>query len=209
MPGFCSKRDIVSYITHASCKCTAGCYITQWKLGIKHIQACCGNEVFNILVIVSVQGKCSNGQWLAKSQSPATAQEYRMIPEQPDGYFKLTGQSGGWLTGMLDCCNERDGRWEATAKTEQGQDCKVVAYQLRLDGGCAGARFGFDGPGQQKPISDSIAWLCHAASLALHSVLTFDQPCTCLIVLTSGCCTRAEVSAVLANCLLSHNISDI
>ena len=72
-----------------------------------------------------------------------------MIPEQPDGYFKLTGQSGGWLTGMLDCCNDRDDYWEATAKTDQGEDRRVVAYQLRLDGECVGARFGFGSPGKK------------------------------------------------------------
>ncbi len=71
------------------------------------------------------------------------------MSEQPAGYSKLTGQSGGWLTGMLDCRNDRDDRWEATAKTEQGQDCKVVGYQMRLDGECAGARFGFDDTGKQ------------------------------------------------------------
>ena len=131
-------------VCHTSCinvvKCAAGCYITQWKLGIKHLQAYCGGEAFNIQVIVSVQGKCSNGQWLTKSQSPATAEEYRMMPEKPDGYSKLTGQSGGWLTGMLDCGNDRDEYWEAT---DQGQDNRVIAYQLRLDGECVGARFGF------------------------------------------------------------------
>ena len=107
-------------------------------------------ETFTVPVVVSLQGKCNNGHWLPKVKS-AEAEEYMTMSEQPDGYIKLTGQSGGWLTGVLDCRNDRDGRWEATAKTEQGQDCKVVAYQLRLDGGCAGARFGFDNPGQQNP----------------------------------------------------------
>ena len=128
---------------------TAGCYITQWRLGIKHLQACCGRELFNILAILSVQGKCSNGQWLTSSQSQATAQEYRLIPEQPDGYVKLTGQSGGWLTGMLDCGNDRDDHWEAVAKNDQGGDCRVVAYQLRRDGECVGARFGFGNPSKK------------------------------------------------------------
>ena len=100
------------------------------------------------------------------------------MSQQLDGYFKLTGQSGGWLTGMLDCCNDRDDRWEATANTEQGQNCKVVAYQMRLDGGCAGARFGFDDPGKQKSIINSIARLSHGASLASHPVLKSDEPCS-------------------------------
>ena len=129
------------------CNCTVGCYITQWKLGIHHLDACCGVESFTIPTVVSIQGKCNDGQWLAEVQS-AEAEDHNTMSEQPDGYFRLTGQSGGWLTGMLDCCNDRDDRWEATAKTEQGQDCKVVAYQMRLDGGCAGARFGFDDPGE-------------------------------------------------------------
>ena len=137
-------------------------------------------EAFTIPTIVSIQGKCNDGQWLAEVQS-AEAEECKTMSEQPGGYCKLTGQSGGWLTGMLDCCNDRDDRWEATAKTEQGQDCKVVAYQMRLDGGCAGARFGFNHPGQQNSIVRSIVQLCHGASLALHSgSLRSDEPCdTC------------------------------
>lgn len=126
-----------------------GCHITQWKLGIKHLHAYCGSETFDILVVLSVQGKCSNGEWLKKSPSSATAEEYRVTPEEPDGYYKLTGQSGGWLTGMLDCGNDRDDHWEATKKSEQGEDCRVVAYQLRLDGDCACARFGFDSLGEK------------------------------------------------------------
>ena len=105
-------------------------------------------ETFTIPVVVSIQGKCNDGQWLTEVQS-TEAEEYKSMPEQAAGYSKLTGQSGGWLTGMLDCGNDRDDRWEATAKTEQGQDCQVVGYQMRLDGGCAGARFGFDDPGKQ------------------------------------------------------------
>ncbi|KAL0055916.1 hypothetical protein WJX82_005681 [Trebouxia sp. C0006] len=82
-----------------------GCYITQWKLGIIRLDACCGLEAFTIPVVVSIQGKY--------------------------------------------CGNDRDDRWEATAKTDQGEDCRFVAYQMRLDGACAGARFGFGSPGKQ------------------------------------------------------------
>ena len=83
------------------------------------------------------------------------------MPEQAAGYSKLTGQSGGWLTGMLECCNDRDDRWEATAKTEQGQDCQVVGYQMRLDGGCAGARFGFDAAGKQIKLFLSLLYIIY------------------------------------------------
>ncbi len=135
-------------IEHPCCECTAGCYITQWKLGIIRLEACCGMETFTIPVVVSIQGKCNDGQWLTEVQS-TDAEEYKSMPEQAAGYSKLTGQSGGWLTGMLDCGNDRDNRWEATAKTDQGEDCRFVAYQMRLDGQCAGARFGFGSPSKQ------------------------------------------------------------
>ena len=144
----CIKHNTLPHVEHPCCECTAGCYITQWKLGIIRLDACCGLEAFTIPVVVSIQGKCNDGQWLTEVQS-TEAEEYKTMPEQAAGYSKLTGQSGGWLTGMLDCGNDRDDQWEATAKTEQGQDCQVVGYQMRLDGGCAGARFGFDEPGKQ------------------------------------------------------------
>ena len=126
----------------------AGCYVTGWKLGIMHLHACCGQENFTIPCIMSIQGKCSNGHWLKTLKSPGRPDEYRDMPEQPEGYPELTGQSGGWLTGMLECGNDRDDTWEATAETGDGQACKVIGYQLRLDGACAGARFQFGGPGQ-------------------------------------------------------------
>ncbi len=144
----CIKHNTLPHVEHPCCECTAGCYITQWKLGIIRLDACCGLEAFTIPVVVSIQGKCNDGQWLTEVQS-TEAEEYKTMPEQAAGYSKLTGQSGGWLTGMLDCGNDRDDRWEATAKTDQGEDCRFVAYQMRLDGACAGARFGFGSPGKQ------------------------------------------------------------
>ena len=81
------------------------------------------------------------------------------MPEQTDGYLKLTGQSGGWLTGMLDCGNDRDEHWEAAAKNDQGKHFKVVGYQMRLDGECAGARFAFDSSSKQVQLEHDSAFL--------------------------------------------------
>ena len=117
------------------------------------------------------------------------------------GTFKLTGQSGGWLTGMLDCGNDRDDRWEATAKTRQGQDCNVVAYQMRLDGSCAGARFGFDDPGKHYTIINSCAgfvlpFLPCIQSLNLSTAVKAFE-CYSAICCDIRGCTSVEVSAVL------------
>ncbi len=113
------------------CNCTAGCYITQWKLGINHLHAYCGSEEFDIPVIVSIQGKCNDGQWLEEVQS-TEAEEYKTMPEQADGYSKLTGQSGGWLTGMLDCGNDRDDRWEAQQRLSKDRIVKSWAITCAL-----------------------------------------------------------------------------
>ena len=120
------------------------------------MHAYCGAEEFDIPVIVSIQGKCNDGQWLTQIASPARAAQYITTPEQADGYLKLTGQSGGRLTGMLDVSNERDDHWEATAANEQG---KVVGYQMRLDGECAGARFAFGCSSKQVQLDRDSAFL--------------------------------------------------
>jgi len=117
-------------------------------VGIKTFSAQSGSDSFRIRCLVSLQGKCSNGDWLPELKSQMSPECSRQIVSAT-GFSKLKGRSGGWVTNFLGVGDDKDSSWTLEADPKVKGPCRVAGYQLRTEGDIVGgARFLFAGPGK-------------------------------------------------------------
>ncbi|GAQ87566.1 Putative serine/threonine-protein kinase [Klebsormidium nitens] len=87
--------------------------------------------------IVQWKGKTGSGQWL-DLLGIADAGAGKTLPEQPDGFARVTGRAGGWLTNFMGVGAVRDSPWEDSGeRAGLTPSSRVVGYQMRVTGSYA------------------------------------------------------------------------
>eukprot|EP00243_Klebsormidium_subtile_P009828 TRINITY_DN503_c0_g1_i3.p1 TRINITY_DN503_c0_g1~~TRINITY_DN503_c0_g1_i3.p1 ORF type:complete len:500 (+),score=57.18 TRINITY_DN503_c0_g1_i3:254-1753(+) len=114
----------------------AGAFIVQWKVTTRQTDVVYGQETFTLDTVVGIQGKSSSGQWLDVLGTGAGAGDAgagKTLPEQPNGFTRVTGRTGGWLTNFMGVGAVRDPPWEDFGeRAGLTPSSRVVGYQMRV-----------------------------------------------------------------------------
>lgn len=104
-----------------------------------------GSESCLLTTVVSLQGKCSNDEWLPELHAEILPAHHSYV-SNVEGFSALSGRGGGWLTSFLGKGDqtERDDPWELDAPVELARPCKVIGYQLRSCAWVGSARFQYE-----------------------------------------------------------------